>query len=174
MRKLLVTLLLSIIVAGCGTAVYHHKIEVSLNDPTKRLGDGPVEVSIFDSLMGYSDEWARRTMGTASAGSPYSGTWSDTDTKMVYDRTPPASLQAGLAVPALQKDGFFVLQIKPVAGPEQTTAMPYKSYGVSTPEEDQIKPLTARFTGTPSSTGWTIHLIVDVPPAATAADSKKP
>jgi hypothetical protein len=170
MRKLLATLLLSTIVAGCGTGVYHHKIEVSLNDPTKRLGDGPIEVSIFDSLMGYSDEWARRTIGTTSAGSPYVGTWSDTDTKMVYDRTPPQSIQAGLALPALQKDGFFVLLLKP--GSEQEKAMPYKSYGVSTREEDQIQPLTAKFTSTPSSKGWTIRMVVDIPPAP--ADPKKP
>jgi hypothetical protein len=164
MRQLLPVLLFSI-TAGCGTGVYNHQIEVSLNDPTKRLGDGPVEVSIFDNVMGYSDEWARRTMGTASAGSPYSGTWSDTATKMVYDRTPPEMIQAGLAVPALQKDGFFVLQMKPVAGSEQTTSLPYKSYRVATAEEDKIQPLVARLTGTPSSKGWTLRLVVDVPPA---------
>jgi hypothetical protein len=174
MRKLLAALLLSIIAAGCGTGVYHHRIEISLNDPTKRLGDGPVEVSIFDNVMGYSDEWARRTMGTASPGTSYSGTVSDTDTKMVYDRTPPERVQAGLAVPALEKGGFFVLHVKPAAGSEVATTLPYKSYLVSTAEEDRIQPLTARVTGTPSSKGWTLHVTVDVPPAATAADPKKP
>jgi hypothetical protein len=165
MPKLL-PILLFLILSGCGTAVFEHKFEVTLNDPTERLGPEP-EVSIFDNVMGYSDEWARRTMGTAAAGRPYAGRVSATDMKTVFDRTPPAMVQAGLALPALEQEGHFVLQIKPVAGPEQTTEMPYKSYTVPTAAEDQIKPLTARFTGTPSSKGWTIRLTVDVPPAPT-------
>lgn len=169
MRHLLPFLALAVCTA-CGTGVYNHQIEVTINDPSRRLGPAPVEVSIFNKTSGSSEEWARKTMGTAGPGAPYTGTVGATDTKMIFDRTPPAMLDAGLALPALERDGFFVLDIKPVEGVEQTTAMNYRSYGVPTRDEDTILPLPAHFRSQGSSKGWTIHLTVDVPPAG----DKKP
>lgn len=159
----------TIVSAACGTGVYDHKIEVTINDPSKRLGPPPIEVSIFDK-NGNSADWARKTIGTTEPGKPYSGKTWGTDTKMFYDRTPSMFVDAGFFLPALEKNGYFVLQIRPVSGTEQTTAMNYASYGVPTKEEDRIAPLPAHFRSEAARKGWTIHLIVDVPPG----DPKKP
>jgi hypothetical protein len=165
MRSLLPFLLFSIAAAQCGTAVYDHKIEVSINDPSRRLGSAPIEVSIFDIHRGYSEEWARRTLGTTAPGAPYAGEVGGTATKMIYDRTPPTDLAAGLALPAFENRGYFVLRIGPVDGTEQSTMLDYTSYGVATADERAIPPLPARVRSTTARKGWTIRLTVDVPPA---------
>lgn len=168
MRHML-PLLLFVALTGCGTGVYNHKIDVTINDPAKRLGPAPIEMSVFDK-NGYSEDWARRTIGTTEPGKPYNGKAWGTDTKMFYDRTPSATVDAGVFVPSLESNGYFVLQIRPVSGTEQTTLLNYASFGVMTAEEDTIAPLPARFSSEAASKGWTIHLIVDVP----ASSAKKP
>ena len=165
MRRLLTAAALSITLAGCGTAVYTHQIDVTINDPSNRLGLGPapaVEVSVFDHTMGYSEEWARRTMGVAAPGAPYPGKLSDTATKMFYDSSLPADMSAGLFLPALTKDGAFILEIHPVEGPEQALTLPYRSF-VGAAAEVQLLP--ARVTSKAADKGWTITLAIDVPPA---------
>ena len=163
MRRLLTAAALSLALAGCGTAVYTHKIEVTINDPSNRLGLGPapaVEVSVFDHTMGYSEEWARKTIGRAAPGAPYAGEVSDTATKTAFDSSLPADMSAGLFLPALTKDGAFILEIRPVEGPEQTATLPYRSFFGGKAE---VLPLPARFTSKGADKGWTIKLTVDVP-----------
>ena len=163
MRNWLAVLIVSIASAACGTGVYHHDIEVTINDPSKRLGPPPIEISFFDK-NGYSEDWARRTIGTTEPGKPYSGKTWGTDTKMFYDRTPSMFVDGGLFLPAFETRGYYELMIRPVSGTEQTTTLKYASFGVKTREEDAIPPLAAHYRSKGSSKGWTIHLTVDVPP----------
>lgn len=165
MRRLLTAAVLSIACAGCGTAVYTHKIEITVNDPSNRLGPGPLEVSVFDDAMGYSEEWARRTIGKAAPGAPHAGEVSDTATKMIYDSSLPANMSAGLFLPAFEKRGAFIMELRPVEGPEQTVYLPYRSFTAATLEEDKILPLPARFTSKSADKGWVITMTIDVPPA---------
>jgi hypothetical protein len=160
--RLLTVVALSIALSGCGTAVYDHKIEVTINDPSNRLGPPPLEVSVFDHTMGYSEEWARKTIGRASPGAPYAGAVSDTATKTAFDSSLPANMGAGLFLPALTKEGAFILELHPVEGPEQTATLPFRPFLSA----DKVVPLPARFTSRASDKGWTIKLTVDVPPAA--------
>ena len=138
-------------------------LAVTVNDPSKRLA-APTEVSVFDHQSGVSEDWARRTIGTSTPGAPYAGETSATDVKMVYDMSPPADVKAGVYVPALEKDGYFILDIKPAEGPEQATTLGYYSFYVPTAADEKILPLAARFTSKSARKGWTIHLTVDVPP----------
>jgi hypothetical protein len=158
---LTVAALLSI---GCGTAVYDHQFEVVINDPTGRLGSGPVDISIFDKVMGYSEEWARRTMGVATATKPYVGTVGDTATKWAWDSSLPPSVVAGLAVPAVEKNGYFVVDISPVRGTAKTAALAFAPYGSYFPEGNTVAPLAVRYEGEPAGKGWRIRLTVDIPP----------
>jgi hypothetical protein len=163
--RLLTVVALSIALTGCGTAVYTHKVAVTINDPSNRLGLGAAaafEVSLFDHTMGYSEEWARRTMGVAAPFAPYPGEVSDTATKMAFDSSLPEDMSAGLFLPALTRDGAFILEIRPVEGPEQVTTLPYRSFSGAAAE---VQLLPARFTSKAADKGWTIQLTVDVPPA---------
>ena len=165
MKKLMVLVLFALVSTACGTAVYEHRFEVAVNDPQNRLGPPPVDVSIFDSSMGRSEEWARKTIGRSSPGQPYIGQTSSTAAKMVYDSSLPASVTAGLFLPGLEKAGFFMLSVATADGPERATTLKYASFNVPTAEEDKIQPLTARFSSVPAKKGWTIRLTVDVPAA---------
>ena len=51
---------------ACGTALYHHVVDVSLTNTTE------TEVGVFDHQQGYSRDWARRTMRQTSASANYS------------------------------------------------------------------------------------------------------
>jgi hypothetical protein len=167
MRHLWTAAAMSIALAGCGTGVYRHQIEVAVNDPSKRLGAAPAEVAVFEHHQsGITEDWARRTIGKATPGAPYTGESSATDVKMVYDMSPPASVRAGVFVPGVEPDGYFILNINPVEGLEQATTLPYYSFYAPRASDDKILPLAARFTGRSARKGWTIKLTVDVPPAA--------
>jgi hypothetical protein len=160
----LLLLAAAIMQAACGTAVYNHRIEIAIEDPSGRLGPPPIAVSVFDRTMGSSDEWAGRWMRDSRPGAPYMGEVSATATKMMFDASPPARVDAGIALPAYEKEGFFVLDITPVEGSEQTTVLPFVAYGVLSKPAASIVPLPARFRSEFSDKGWLIHLVVVVPP----------
>ena len=149
---------------GCGTAVYDHRIEIAIQDPAGRLGPPPIAVGVFDKDMGSSEEWAGKWMGGTGPGVPYVGKVSATATKMFYDSAPPARVETGIALPSYAKAGYFLLDVNPVEGAEQTTVLTFVPYGTPSPAAVSTVPLPARFSSEFSGKGWLIHLTVDVPP----------
>jgi hypothetical protein len=157
-------LLISISGVGCGTAVYTHQIEVTIQDPSGRLVAGPVDVSIFDKYMGYSEEWARRTMAAATASAPYVGTVNTMPVKWFWDSTLPPNVIAGLVVPAIEKNGYFVVDINLVHGVAQSASAPFAPWGAFFPDSTStVPPLPVRYQGERGDKGWRIRLTVDVP-----------
>lgn len=152
----------TVAVAACGTASFEHRFEVVLNDPSSRLGAGP-EVSIFDYKMGRSEEWARRTIGVATASKPYSGAVGDQAVQWGWDWHLPPDVEAGLAIPALEKNGYFVVNLA-APGAAQATTLAFVPYSSDYPEGLQVKPLAARYQADPADKGWRITLTVDIPP----------
>ena len=164
MRRLAILVLASTVaLSACGTAVYNHRIEITVHDPSGRLGPPPISVSAFDRLMGSSNDWAQKWMRDTSPNSPYIGEVSATATKMFYDRSPADRVDAGIALPAYEKEGFFVLDIAPIEGSEQTTTLMFVAYG--SPASTPVVPLPAKVRSESSDKGWLIHLRIDVPPA---------
>lgn len=161
----LVLLAATLTLTACGTVVYDHQIEIAIQDPSGRLGPPPIAVSVFDKQMGSSEEWAGRWMGSTGPGQLYVGKVAATGTKMFYDSTPPARVETGIALPSYAKEGFFVLDVNPVEGSDQTTVLPFVAYGSPSPSGAATVPLPARFRSEFSGKGWLIHLTVDVPPA---------
>jgi len=149
---------------GCGTAVYDHRIEIAIQDPAGRLGPPPIAVSVFDKDMGSSEEWAGKWMGGTGPGAPYVGKVSTTATRMFYDSTPPARVETGIALPSYAKEGFFLLDVNPVEGTDQTTVLTFVAYGTPSPAAASTVLLPAKFRSEFSGKGWLIHLTVDVPP----------
>lgn len=166
MRTLLCTglTLAAMLSTACGTAVYHHQFEVTINDPAGRLGSDPIDVSVFDKVSGYSEEWARRTMGVASALTPYVATVFATAAKMAWDSSLPPRVVAGLTVPAIEKNGYFVIDVNVVRGTAEAAALPFAPWGAYFPEGNQVASLPVRYQGEPGDKGWRIKLTVDVPP----------
>jgi hypothetical protein len=159
-----VLLIAAVILSSCGTATYTHDISVLINDPSGRLGPGSVEVSIFDRQMGSSPDWARRSMGTASEGAPYKAELFTTRVKTFLSEDLPGQVVAALAIPAYEKNGYFVVSIAPDPAAEKTIVAPFAPYGDDFRDGDQVKPLPVRYTSQPGEHGWTITITVDVPP----------
>lgn len=120
-RLMLLLLVLSsaCLVSACGTATFDHVVNVSIADPSRRLGNAPIEVGIFNKTSGQSEEWARRTMGVAGPGTPYTGTVWATDTKTLFDTSLPEHVEMGLSVPAYEATGYFIVSLQPVPGKDQ-------------------------------------------------------
>src|SRR5262245_34542499 len=58
--------------SACGTSVYSNPIIIRVEDSAQRLGVDSVRVSAFDRHMGYSEDWAAKTMRVATTRTPYS------------------------------------------------------------------------------------------------------
>ena len=159
--------------ASCGTAVFDHVVEVRVADPTGRLGVPPIEVSIFDKQSGQSEEWAHRTIGKAGPNSPYVGKVWSTATKTIFDSSLPKRVEMGLAVPAYESRGYFVLALEPAAGEEQRVTAAFAPYGAYFADANsEIVPLPLRVRSEKGKKGWLIHVTIDVPPRSRAPESR--
>ena len=162
-RHFSLCLLALLLASACGTAVFEHQIDVTVSDPSGRLGAGRAEVSVFDKQMGQSSEWARRTMGTARAGAPYAGRVSSTGAKMIFDSSLPERLEAGLALPSYESRGYFVLSFAPQPGTEQQVSAPFVPWGAYFAEGSAVAPLPLKARCEKGEKGWKIALTVEVP-----------
>jgi hypothetical protein len=170
LRRAAPAIVWSMLLAACGTAVFDHVVEVQVSDPSGRLGAGPIEVSVFDKQMGQSAEWARRTMGVARPGAPYVGRVSSTAAKMIYDHSPPAQLEVGLALPAYESRGYFLLSLPPSTDQEHKASAPFIPYGAYFADPGSpAPPLPLRVRTTAARKGWRLHVTVDVPAVSQSA-----
>ena len=152
-------------VSSCGTVLVTSEFVVSVDDPAGRL-PSTVNVSVFDSTMGQSAEWASESMGTASAVQPYTTSFKSTATKFIGDNGPPQDVRAGLAIPQLQPKGYFAIQLKPVDGQTATVTAPfigYYDYNVTT--DGKVEPLVLKVTSTAGNLTWQFKIAASIPPA---------
>ena len=151
--------------SACGTATFDHVVKVSIVDPSRRLGNPPIEVGIFDKSTGQSEEWARRTMGVASPATPYTGTVCATDTKTFFDSSLPERVEMGLAVPAYESTGYFIVSLQPVPGEDQRVTASFARYGSYFARADsKVVPLPLRVRSGKGKEGWQIDMTIEVPP----------
>ena len=155
MRPLLAVLSLAFL--GCGTVVYRHTVEVVISDPSHRLGQSPVDVSVFDQRMGSTADWARRWMGPTSDAAPYRVPFRTTSAATIFDPPRPDKVELALAVPRLEERGFFTLIVSPrphASGQVKAAFVPYGDYF---PAENALT-LPVQYTATPEPKGW--HLVI--------------
>lgn len=167
--RLLLVILAHVVAAGCGTGVFVHRFEIAVSDPSGHLGAAPVEIGIFDPTMGRSEEWARKTAGTAAPGSPYRGEHRSVESKMVFGSSPASRVAVAVWLPAYEKAGFFQLILQPEAGSEQAITLPFAPWADSYPEGSKVRPLSATVRSEARDGAWIFHLTIEVPPAAQAA-----
>jgi hypothetical protein len=159
-------ILAHLLVSGCGTGVFVHRFEIAVSDPAGRLGSFPIEVGIFDHTMGRSEEWARKTAGTAAPGAPYLGEHRSVESKMVLDSSPATRVAVSVWLPAYEKAGFFQLILEPRAGAEETITLPFVPWGDAYPEGRKVLPLSAIVRSEAGDGAWIFHITLEVPPAA--------
>ena len=149
--------------AGCGTGVFTHHLQIAIADPNGRLGPPPHGVAIFDSLMGRSEEWARRTAGTTSPGKPFETSYDTVESRMMFDSSPSPRVAAALWLPAYEKAGYFQLMIEPKAGAETTITLPFAPWADFYSDGAKVVPLTARVRSEAGDRAWTLRVTIDIP-----------
>ncbi len=162
--RLLCTAFALLLLSGCGTGVFTHRFEIAIADPSGRLGPPPVEISLFDRTMGASEEWARKTIGTAAPGSPFMGTYESVETKMMFDSSPAKRVAVALWLPAYEKAGYFSFVLEPIAGAEQQVTLPFAPWADFYPEGSKVVPIPARVRSEARDGAWLFHVTLDIPP----------
>jgi len=143
------------LLAGCGTKSFSDAFAVAV--------DTPQQVSIFDSRMGQSAEWAGKTMGQAAPGQPYTTEVSNIATKMIFDDSPPPSIQVGLYLPDLTDTGYYAISLPQVSAGSISYDAAFVAWYFETPVE-QLPPLPLSLDIAAGPNGW----IVNVTPSAGA------
>lgn len=152
-----------VLAGGCGTAVYKHQIELSIDDPTARLGSEPLRVSIFDHQMGYSREWAEKGAGTTSPGNPYRTEYTQTTSAYIGSGL-PKRVDVSFVIPKLDETGYWFITLAPVAGVEASGAAGYTTFGQYFPSTERPQSLPVRYAAEEGKDGWIIRMTVSVPP----------
>jgi hypothetical protein len=161
-RRLLAVLVLC---QGCGTAVYTHKIDITVTR------DGaPVEnrVAIFDHSMGYSREWAERSLGVSRPAQPYAGSFSSTATVTLVDRKLPSTLDIAFALPEVSPDGYYLLIMQlPAEGGREGQAR-FVRFDEYFPAATAAS-LPVKYVSMPEDKGWRVRLDIQIGAGRTAA-----
>ncbi len=129
----------------------------SFSDSYSVAVDSPQDVSIFDSMMGESAEWAEKTMGPAAPGQPYTTQVSNLATKMFFDGSPATSLRVGLYLPAVTETGYYSISMEPVAAGTTTIEAPFIAWYSETPVDPRpALPIAMEIAEGPN--GWVVNL----------------
>ena len=147
---------------ACGNAVFNHTVDVVVSDPTHKLGSEPLEVSVFDSRMGSTSDWARKFMGLTSDSAPYRTPYTSMKVVTIFDPPRPDELELALALPKLESRGFFWVKLRPGAaraGTERAGFAPYHEFD----RIDPVPRLDVQYTATPEPKGWHLVLRLLVP-----------
>lgn len=136
---------------GCGTKSFSNAVAVIT--PTRQ------QVSVFDQQMGESAEWAGQWLGEAAPGSPYTREVPTTDTKLIGDSSPPASVRAGIYLPDRTDTGYYSLIVNDAVAGSREVEVPFVAWYSETPVPAQpALPVTLELA--PGPNGWLVNITV--------------
>lgn len=136
--------------AGCGTSTFTNSFSVAVEKTQ--------DVSVFDSSMGESAEWAQRTMGVAGPGRPYTTQMAVTDTKMIFDGSPPSSLRVGLYLPSVTTNGYFSVDLPDPAPGTLVLRAPFVAWFSAEPAESGTEDVPVALVVAEGPAGWVVNM----------------
>ena len=92
----------AMLLSGCGTATFSNSSAVAV--------ESRQQVSVFDTAMGDSAQWAGAHDWSGCTGAPYTTRIFATDTKFVLDSSLPESV-VGLFLPQVTQTGYFAIDL---------------------------------------------------------------
>lgn len=140
---------------GCGTVVQAENYSATIAGATQ-----PQQISIFDSSMGQSAEWAAKTLGTATSTAAYTATIHSTATKIVGDNSPPDQVEAGIALPQRTHNGYYALSVSPHDGQTTIVTAPFVAYYLQPDHSTPAGPLSVRVIAHQNGPNWKLDLEV--------------
>ncbi|MGB3676684.1 MAG: hypothetical protein WA988_19815 [Candidatus Nanopelagicales bacterium] len=154
---------IAVVLSSCGTALTTNNFSVTVIDVT--TGEpATTQVSVFDSQMGSSAEWAAKSVGTATATVPYTTSFQTTATKVIGDSGPGTQVRAGIAFPLTIPKGYFALTLTPVDGQTTTVNAPFVGYYDYDPEVDgSVAPISLEIASRSADHTWTLSVRAAIP-----------
>jgi hypothetical protein len=150
-----------VVSASCGTAVYEHRIEVAVDDPANKLGPPPVQVSVFDHQMGYSEDWAKKSLRPTSTSAPYVQSITTTGTVAVGNSALPKEVTIAVALPVLSAEGYYLFTAELPAEHERSAKASFVRYGEYFPDPG-APTVGVRYHSEPDKKGWRVFVVVAI------------
>lgn len=151
LRPVGVVLAVVVALAGCGTKSFSNAVAVLT--PTRQ------QVSVFDQQMGDSSEWASQWLGYSEPGTPYTREIPTTDTKLIGDGSPPASVRAGIYLPDRTQTGYYSLIVNDAVAGVSEVEVPFVAWYSPDPVPAQPA-LPVRLELAPGPNGWLVNITV--------------
>lgn len=136
---------------ACGTKSFSNAVAV--------ITPVPAQVSVFDQQMGESAEWAGQWLGPSAPGQPYTREIPVTDTKLIGDGSPPASLRAGIYLPDRTDTGYYSLIVNDAVAGVSDVEVPFVAWFSQAPVPAQPA-LPVRLELAPGPNGWLVNITV--------------
>jgi len=143
----------AVVLAACGTGTFDAHYQVSVADDSTAA----VPVSMFDPMMGNTQDWAERTLGTASPGKPYEATITAVESRMLTDTGPSPELSAGLYLPSLRTDGWYSVSFTPEDGVDQQVSAKFVPWD---PPGTPQAPVQLRVGSTTDGDAWNVSIVL--------------
>jgi hypothetical protein len=154
-----VALVVAVVLAGCGTKAVANEILVSVDRSSGAVPPGPLEVGVFDTLMGGSSEYAATFGGTTTEAEPYWGTVSTTVTRMIGDGRPPERLDLGVWIPAIAPKGYFGVSVTADAPATEVVRAPFiADYDFDAATDGPVEPLEMSITREAVNDTWRVTI----------------
>lgn len=153
--------MLLLVAAGCGTAVYEHRIQVAVEDPAGKLGPTPVQVSVFDHQMGYSEDWAKKSLRPTSASAPYVQSLTTTGTVAVGSSALPKEVTIAVSLPSLSAEGYYLFTAELPAEQDRGAKASFVRYGSYFPDAG-APAIAVRYHSEPDKKGWRVFVVVAI------------
>lgn len=141
----------ALLMAGCGTKSFTNSVAVVVSTPE--------QVSVFDSQMGESAQWASQWLGQAAPGQPYTREVSALDTKFVGDGSPPSSVRLGVYLPDRTQLGYYSLVFNDAVAGTSSQVLPFVAWYSPDPVAQQAG-LPAEVELAPGPNGWLVNITV--------------
>lgn len=154
-------LMLLFVAAGCGTAVYEHRIQVAVEDPAKKLGPPPIEVSVFDHQMGYSEDWAKKSLRPTSASALYEQSLTTTGTAAIGSSPRPKEVTIAVALPSLSAEGYYLFTAELPAEQDRNAKASFVRFGEYFPDPG-APTIAVRYHSEPDKKGWRVFIVVAI------------
>lgn len=168
LREWLFVLVLAGAGAACGTVVIEHDVQLTINDPTGRLGPPPWEVAVNapSPLYSGSVDWALDANGgQASPGAPYSAAFSHTRAVAGLGVPHEQEVEIAIVLPALRDDGWWGGRLQILEDRRVRGHVRFAAWGSLFAEEGS-ESLPTRGTATPRDEGsWRLELTIEIPAA---------
>jgi hypothetical protein len=155
LRGFLVVVSCLALLSGCGTASFSNSVAV--------IVPSPQQVSVFDSQMGESAEWAGQWLEPAAPGKPYTRQVPALDTKFIGDNSPPAAVRLGIYLPDRTQTGYFSLIDYDAEAGVTDTDLPFVAWFSESPVPAQ-PPLPVSVELQPGPNGWLVNVTVEEVP----------